>query len=137
MLEMGQALAQRIQRPPRGRVLGMAAAAVMAVAIALALGLHGPARAKKEVGFVGNRQLRHRAVYFFFDLLVQAGHLQLGLGAQAGAGLGIAGNKPVAEPAKDVIYDGGGVADVGVLGEAGRLEALMGKLFDQRFQRGS
>ena len=40
-----------------------------------------------------------------------------------------------AQPAEDVIGDAGGVADVGVLGETARLEALVSEFLDQTFER--
>ena len=68
--------------PRGGRVLGDGRRRwPFAVALVLAVRKPRP-RAWQKVGVVGNRQVRHRAVYFFFDLLVQAGHVQFGLGAR-------------------------------------------------------
>ena len=52
-----------------------------------------------------------------------------------GVGLAVAGHKLHRQPAEHVIGDRGGVADVRVLGEAGRLEALVGEFPDERLER--
>ena len=67
LLEMGHALAQGINHPGGGRVLGMTGVVggAMAVAVAAAFGLHTAAGTQDEVGVVGERQVRDGAVYFF------------------------------------------------------------------------
>ena len=49
-------------------------------------------------------------------------------------GLAEAGDELQRHPAEDVVGDGGRIADVGVLGEAGRLEAHVGEFSDQGLQ---
>ena len=82
---------------------------------------------------IRQRQFRDRPVYFFFDLLEQAGDGQVRL--LDAVGFPKFRDKLQRHPAKHVINDGRSVANVRVLREAGRLEALMREFLYQRFKR--
>src|ERR1035437_5022019 len=89
----------------------------------------------KHLGFLGNRQFRHRAVHLFFYLFQQAGHGQLRLGARDVQAFAVAGNELQSQPAENVIGDGRGVADLRVFGETARLKTLVRELAGERIQR--
>src|SRR5262249_55875826 len=72
------------------------------------------------------RQIRHWPVHFFFDLFHQVGHWQLRLSAVRAVRIAEAGNELEGHPAEDIVSDGRGVANLRVLREPGRLEALVG-----------
>src|ERR1044071_4866912 len=55
--------------------------------------------------------------------------------AAGGCRLLVAFDELATEPAKDVIGDAAGVADIGILGEAARLEALVSEFLYQALER--
>ncbi len=60
---------------------------------------------------------------------------QVGLASVRRSRFLVAFDELAAQPAKHVISDAGGVADIGVLCETARLKSLVGKLLDQTFER--
>src|SRR6266542_3021501 len=126
LLKVRQGVAQARHRTVLGRAV--------AVALSLAAVCVGGPQAEGGVVF-RQRQLRDRAVYFFFNFLEQTGHGQVRLFHPVG--LAIIRDKLQVQPAEDVINDRGRIANLRVLGETGRLEPLVREFLHQRLQRHS
>ena len=83
----------------------------------------------------GAREIRDRSIDRLLLHLGNLLHRQLRLAAIRRRRFLVAFDELAAEPAEHVIGDAGGVADVGVLGETARLEALVGEFLHQAFER--
>ena len=86
--------------------------------------------------FLGSpRQIRDWPVHSLFLDLRNFLQRQIGLASVRRSRFLVAFDELAAQPAKHVISDAGGVADIGVLCETARLKSLVSKLLDQTFER--
>jgi len=102
----------------------------VAVTIAISIAVRG-----NVFLLIGEGEFRHGTIDLFLDRFHEARHGEFGLRAGHTEAFAIAGDELQREPAENIVRDGRGIANFGVLGETARLVALMGKFADERVQR--